>query len=52
MEQGKNTMKHSQAEYKHKDLEMKRRALKAGGSVKTKHKIDAQLICREVRGKQ
>ncbi|MCC0566274.1 hypothetical protein [Brevibacillus borstelensis] len=29
-----------------------RLALLAGGSVKTKHHIDAQLICREVRGKE
>jgi len=31
--------------------EAKRRILLAGGSVTTKHPIDAQAICREVRGK-
>ncbi|WP_156158179.1 hypothetical protein [Gordoniibacillus kamchatkensis] len=30
----------------------KKRALLAGGSVKTKHNIDAQAICRQVRGKE
>ncbi len=34
------------------DPEKIRLALMAGGAVKTKHHIDAQLICREVRGKE
>jgi hypothetical protein len=33
------------------DADKKRAALKAGGSVKTKNKIDSMEICREVRGK-
>jgi hypothetical protein len=32
--------------------DMKNRMLKAGGSIKTRNTIDAQEICREVRGKQ
>lgn len=31
--------------------ESKNRILKAGGSVTTKYAVDAQEICREVRGK-
>lgn len=31
--------------------EMKKQMLKAGGSVKTRYEIDADAICREVRGK-
>lgn len=36
---------------KHTDMEKKKAALRAGGSLKTKNKIDVQEICREVRGK-
>lgn len=36
---------------KHKDVEMKKAAIRAGGSLKTENKIDVQEICREVRGK-
>lgn len=36
---------------KHFTIEEKLNFIKAGGSVKTKHKIDAQEICNEVRGK-
>jgi hypothetical protein len=36
---------------KHKNVEMKKAALSAGGSLETKNKIDVQEICREVRGK-
>jgi hypothetical protein len=31
--------------------EKKREMIKAGGSIKTKYDIDAQEICREVKGK-
>lgn len=31
--------------------ESKKRLLKAGGSLKTRHDIDAQEILREIRGK-
>jgi len=34
------------------DLEKRKTALKAGGSMKTKHKIDSQEICRQVRDKE
>ncbi|MCM3624337.1 hypothetical protein M4D70_19100 [Brevibacillus borstelensis] len=36
----------------HMDPKKKRAAILAGGSVKTKHQIDAQTICRQVRGKE
>lgn len=36
---------------KHKDEDKKKAALKSLGSVKLKHEIDIQEICREVRGK-
>jgi hypothetical protein len=32
--------------------DIKNKMLKAGGSIKTRNSIDAQEICREVRGKQ
>lgn len=41
-----------QTNNKHMDPESIRAALLAGGSVKTKHPIDAQSICRQVRGKE
>ncbi|MCG5252459.1 hypothetical protein P4U99_27665 [Brevibacillus agri] len=41
-----------QTKNKHTDPEKIRAALLAGGSVKTKHQIDAQEICRQVRGKE
>lgn len=36
---------------KHVDIEKKKAALRAGGSLKTKNKIDVQEISRELRGK-
>lgn len=46
-------MKHTTVSntHKHINADKKRDALKAGGSVKTKNKIDSMEICREVRGK-
>ncbi|MGG1654401.1 hypothetical protein ACIFOE_22430 [Paenibacillus sp. NRS-1783] len=41
-----------QAKRKVLDPEKKRAALQAGGSIKTKHQIDSQEICRQVRGKE
>lgn len=36
---------------KHMDFDNKTTTVQAGGSLKTKNSIDAQEICREVRGK-
>jgi hypothetical protein len=47
---GMDNMRHLMAEFrKHTNTGLKKAALRAGGSLKTKNYIDSQEICREVR---
>jgi pentose-5-phosphate-3-epimerase len=54
--EGKKMSPHALAKIAEKKKSMtddiKNKMLKAGGSIKTRNSIDAQEICREVRGKQ